>query len=341
MGYPFRWRPASVEDTSPRFHICMCDPHRRTNAPWCMVVADAAAPTWRIPEKKRWAPAQYCGFGQPTTMLQKALHRAIRVSEAGHVLVTAAEAHRLHWEGPLWYVRPEQRFVSACPGWSALTTASAVLWIAARAPFAKVTILPARCYVADEWTLTVALHRALHERPLVVDDIVTLGMTTDESAIDEDYLMTRTSDGGSTSRVAVSSSDSRRGATREFARRGALIASDIYIGYASTFAALFYKCWPILTHALLRQLANSLNRHGEKRIPPSLLQDALREAPRLFWDCPPWNAQQIFRVKPCGWSGLRSKRAILRVACPKSTAADLRAADLDHLAVLDNSRYGG
>jgi mannose-1-phosphate guanylyltransferase len=236
----------------------MIDARHQTSAPWCIVVADAAAPTWRIPEEKHGAPVQYCCFGQPTTMLQKALHRAIRVSEAGRVMVTAAEAHRSHWEGPLWYVRPEHRFVSACPGWSALTTASAVLWIAARAPLAKVTILPARCYVADEWTLTVALHRALYERPLVVDEIVTLGMTTDELALDEDYLMTRTSDGGLTSSVTVSSLDSRRWATRELARKGALIASDIYIGHASTFAALFYSYWPILTHALLRQLANSL-----------------------------------------------------------------------------------
>jgi mannose-1-phosphate guanylyltransferase len=294
----------------------------QTDAPWCIVVADAAAPTWRVPEKRQWGPVQYCGFGQPTTMLQKALHRAIRVSEARRVLVTAAEVHRLQWEGPLWYVRPEHRFVSAGPGWSALTTASAVLWIAARAPLAKVTILPARCYVAEEWTLTVALHRALYERPLVVDDIVTLGMTTDELTLDEDYLMTRTSDDGSTSSVTVSSLDSQRWVTRELARRGALIASDIYIGHAGTFAALFYKCWPTLTHALLRQLANSPDRYGEKRIPPNLIEDALSEAPRPFWDRPPWNAQQIFRVKPCGWSGLRSKRAVLRVACPEQAIPD-------------------
>ena len=255
-------------------------------------------------------------------MLQKALHRAIRLSEAGRVLVAAAEAHRLHWEGPLWYVRPEYRFVSACPGWSALSTASAVLWIAARAPFAKVTILPARCYVADEWTLTVALHRAFYERPLGVDEITTLGITADELALDEDYLMTRTSERGLTNSVSVSSLGSRRWATRELARTGALIASDIYIGHAGTFAALFYKYWPILTHALLRQLANSRDRYSEKRIPPNLLKDALSEAPRLFWDRLPWNPQQIFRVKPCGWSGLRSKRAILRVACPERSIPD-------------------
>jgi hypothetical protein len=296
----------------------MIHAHRQTDAPWCIVVADAAGPFWRSRETKNWAPVQYSGFGQPTTMLQKTLHRAARLSAARHILVTTAEGHRLHWEGPLWYVRPEHRFVSACPGWSALTTASAALWIAARAPLAKVTILPARCYVSDEWTLTVALHRALYERPLVVDDIITLGMATDESAIDEEYLLTDASDGGLASSVTVSSL---------LTQKQPLIASNIFIGYASTFAALFYACWPTLTHALLRQLANSPSQHGEQRVPPNLLRDAQREAPRLFWERPLWNAQQLFRVRPCGWSGLRSRRAILQVACPKRNVPGLTSTD--------------
>ena len=140
-------------------------------------------------------------------MLQKALHRAVRVSQAARVLVTTAEIHRSYWQGALWYVRPEHRFVSALPGWSALTTASAVLWIAARDPSAVVTILPARCYVADEWALTVALHRALYERPWIDDDVVTLGMAAVEPAIDEDYLMVRASDGRPTGTDPVASEE--------------------------------------------------------------------------------------------------------------------------------------
>jgi hypothetical protein len=150
-------------------------------------------------------------------MLQKALHRAVRLSAAAQVLATAAEGHRTHWQGALWCVRPEHRFVSECPGWSALTTASAVLWIAARAPSALVTILPARCYVADEW----------------------------------------------------------------------------------------------------KQLAGPLDRGGERRVPPRLAREALLAAPRRYWDRLPWVPRQVFRVNPCGWSGLRSTRAIERIACPK------------------------
>jgi hypothetical protein len=293
--------------------------HFETHARWCIVVADAAGPTRQVPEQSCsiGVPIQYCGLGEPTTMLQKALHRAVRLSAAARVLATAAEAHRMHWQGALWCVRPEHRFVSECPGWSALTTASAVLWIAARAPSALVTILPARCYVADEWTLAVALHRALYECPLAVDDVVTLGMTTTESVIDEDSLTLCTSVGRPTGTVPVPRSDPRSSSAEGSAGRGALIASGIYIGYAGTLAMQLYKYWPTLTHELLRQLAGPLDRAGERRVPPSLAREALLAAPRRYWDRPPWVPRQVFRVNPCGWSGLRSSRAIELVACPK------------------------
>jgi mannose-1-phosphate guanylyltransferase len=262
-------------------------------------------------------------------MLQKALHRAVRVSQAARVLVTTAEIHRSYWQGALWYVRPERRFVSARPGWSALTTASAVLWIAARDPSAVVTILPARCYVADEWALTVALHRALYERPWIDDDVVTLGMAAVEPAIDEEYLMVRASDGRPTGTVPVASEE--LWVAEEIEGRGAFIASGIYIGYAGTLAMLLYEHWPTLTHKLLRQLAGSRNGFGEWRVPPKLAREALREAPQQFWDRPPWVAEQVFRVKPCGWSGLRSTRAIARIARsnrnPQNAIAEAAAVD--------------
>src|ERR1700737_3814747 len=90
---------------------------------WCIVVADAAGPEWPVREgiNALWAPVQYCGLGAPTTMLQKALHRAGRISHAARVMVTAAEVHRSHWQHAFWFMRTEHRFVSEFPGWSFLT----------------------------------------------------------------------------------------------------------------------------------------------------------------------------------------------------------------------------
>jgi mannose-1-phosphate guanylyltransferase len=95
-----------------------------TRSRWCIVVADAAGPEWPVSEdiNAQTAPVQYCGLGEPTTMLQKALHRAVRISHPARVMVTAAEAHRLHWQRALWFTRAEHRFLSESPGGSLLLT---------------------------------------------------------------------------------------------------------------------------------------------------------------------------------------------------------------------------
>jgi mannose-1-phosphate guanylyltransferase len=246
-------------------------------------------------------------------MLQKALHRAARISHATRVVVTVAEAHRSRWQQALWFTRPEHRYVSEFPGWSSVTTAAAVLSIAARAPTALVTILPARCYVADEWTLTIALHRALSERTVLADSIVTLGMVGADTDVDENYLLPGASNGRST--VAVSGIAQRpvEWVTRHLVRQGALVASDIYIGQANRLALLLSKYWPAVTHKLLDSLTRSITPGAENRIPPSLAREALHVAPRMSWDRPPRIPLRVLRVAHCGWSGLRSPRAIERI----------------------------
>src|ERR1700738_3436735 len=117
----------------------MTDPRPQTHSRWCIVVADTAAPDWMVSEgtDAHSAPIQYCGLGEPTTMLQKALHRARRIAAATRILVTAAGAHRSRWQSALWFMPTERRFLSDPRGWSSPTTA-AVLSIAARAPSSSV-----------------------------------------------------------------------------------------------------------------------------------------------------------------------------------------------------------
>src|SRR6202166_3015468 len=193
--------------------IC-CGWRRRMNpARWCIVVADAAGPEWPLSEDidAPRAPVQFCGLGEPTTMLQKALHRAVRIANAGRVVVTADERNRSHWQPALWFTRAEQRFVSESPGWSLLTTAAAVLSIGAQTPSALITILPARSYVADEWALTVALHRVLSDRSFLADGIVTLGMVGAQPGVDEDYLVLSAPDGRPTFPFALTAQSPRAG----------------------------------------------------------------------------------------------------------------------------------
>jgi mannose-1-phosphate guanylyltransferase len=289
---------------------------------WCIVVADAAGPEWLVPDDShaQWAPAQYCGFGEPTTMLQKALHRAGRISHATRIVVTVAEAHRSRWQRALWFTRPEHRYVSEFPGWSSVTTAAAVLSIAARAPDALVTILPARCYVADEWTLTIALHRALSERTFLADGIVTLGMVGADTDVDENYLLPGASNGRPTVAVPGVAQRPVECVARHLVQRGALVASDIYIGYASRLASQLSKCWTAAAHKLPEHFTSSTASGIENRIPPSLARDVLRVAPRMSRDRPPWIPRRTLRVAHCGWSGLRSSRAIERIVASQTNS---------------------
>jgi mannose-1-phosphate guanylyltransferase len=286
-----------------------------THARWCIVVADAAGPEWPVSEdiNAPRAPVQFCGLGEPTTMLQKALHRARRISDAARVMVTADEVHRALWQPASWFMRVEHRFVSESPGWSLLTTAAAVLSIAARSPSALITILPARCYVADEWTLTVALHRLLSERSFLADDIVTLGVVSAQSSVDEDYLLLSTPDGRPTAAVAVTAQKPAEWVARDLTRRGAVVASGIYVAYARALAALLYRYWPALTRKILRHLKHSFVPGVENTISSSLAQEELRATSRPFWDRPPWIPLRALRVASCGWSSLSSAHAIERI----------------------------
>jgi mannose-1-phosphate guanylyltransferase len=248
-------------------------------------------------------------------MLQKALHRAVRISHPTRVMVTAADSHRSHWQRALWFMRAEHRFVSASPGWSLLTTAAAVLSIAARTPTALITLLPARCYVADEWTLTVALHKALSERALLSQGILTLGIIG--FGVDEDYLVLKAPDDRPAGAVAFTAQRPLERLAREFVRRGAVVATGIYVASASAMSALLYRYWPTLTRKILRHLNQSHVPGVENRITPALAQEALRTASRPFWDRPPWLTLRALRVARCGWSSLSSTEAIERVAAPQ------------------------
>jgi mannose-1-phosphate guanylyltransferase len=290
-------------------------------------VADAAGPDWPVSDDidAKSVPVQFCGLGEPATMLQKALHRAGRISHPARIVVTAAEVHRLHWQRGLWFIRREHRFVSESPGWSLLTTAAAVLSIAARTPTALITILPARCYVADEWTLTLALHRALSERRFLSEGILTLGIIG--FGADEDYLVLRAPDDRPTAAVAFTAQRPTEWLAQDIVRRGAVVATGIYIASASALASLLYRYWPTLTHKILRHLKHSQVPGVENLVAPTLAQEALRAASRPFWDRPPWLSLRAVRVAHCGWSSLSSTQAIEQIATRNRTHS-IRAAPI-------------
>jgi mannose-1-phosphate guanylyltransferase len=298
----------------------MTSAHRQAHLPWCIVVADVAGPDWPVADgiNAKWAPVQYCSLGKRATMLENALQRAARITHAARIMVTAAEVHRPYWQDALRFIQPEHRFISECPGWSALTTAAAVLSIAARAPGALLTILPARCYMADEQPLRAAFLETQFRREIVADGIVTLGMTAADTDIDEDYLVPNRWDGRPTTTVAGIAEQPEDSVIPQLLRLGALVASGIFVAHARILATWLYEYCPTITHLILRYLKDSIAADAEIRIPPMRLQDPIDSASRPFWERPHWAPPQVLRVEPCGWSGLHSQHAIERIVAARS-----------------------
>jgi len=256
------------------------------------------------------ARLEFCDFGEPKTLLQRALHRAQQIAPAAQIAVTVREENRERWEPALWFIRPERRFVSDNRITSPLTTAAALLSIAADSVSHVVTILPARCYVADEWILSAALYRLRAILPTIPEGVGTLGMIDIDEGVDEDYLVPSRARAGPAVLVQGMARQPVRWVATHLRQHGAMVASGILMGYAGRFASHILKHRPTLTSAL-----TMVPRAGDEN---RLSVDTYRAMPRssmrsLRW-WPPMFPQRAFPVYRCGWKGLHTARAVARIS---------------------------
>lgn len=289
---------------------------------WCIVVADDHGPEWApmVAAGKKHSPVQYSGFGGSATLLQRALHRATRVAPASQILLTALEEYREHWEPNAWFLRPEHRFVCDNRAASLLTGAAALLSIAAKSPSSVVTVLPARCHVLQEWILSEALERALTRLPGLAEGVLTLGMIDAAEGIDEDYLVAARAPVGAGFTVQGFARRPTSWVARHLRDNGAMIASGIMIGYAGAFTAHISKHWPGLSLKLLKLIDSAYRAGAECEVPMDLPRGIPKPVLKsLRWQ-PPSFPQRAFRVRGCGWSGLKSAHSVAKVSSYLATA---------------------
>jgi mannose-1-phosphate guanylyltransferase len=279
---------------------------------WCIVVADDQGPEY-VPSlgTAKKAPVQFCDFGEPTTLLQRALHRAQQIAPAAQIAVTVREENRERWEPALWFIRPERRFVSDNRITSPLTTAAALLSIAADSVSHVVTILPARCYVADEWILSAALYRLRAILPTIPEGVGTLGMIDIDEGVDEDYLVPSRARAGPAVLVQGMARQPVRWVATHLRQHGAMVASGILTGYAGRFAAHILKHRPTLASALTMVTRAA---GDENRLSVDMYRAMSRSSMRSLRWWPPMFPQRAFPVYRCGWKGLRTARAVARIS---------------------------
>jgi mannose-1-phosphate guanylyltransferase len=281
---------------------------------WCVVVADDHGPEF-VPSASgvaKMSPVQYCGFGDPTSLLQKALHRAMRIAHPAQIAVTVREDDRERWESSLWFLRPEHRFVSDTRMTSSLTTAAALLSIAADSASNVVTILPTRCYVAIERILSSALDQLHAMLPGVPEGVATLGMLDIDDGIDEDYLVPCEANEGPGLAILGMARRPVGWVAQHLRQNGAMVASGILTGYAGVFAEHIHKRWPALAQALSD--FNAAAVAGENRLRADMCRDVPRSVLGSLRWCPPTFPQRALRVFRCGWRGLHTARAVSKIS---------------------------
>jgi mannose-1-phosphate guanylyltransferase len=289
---------------------------------WCIVVADDHGSEWApmMGMEDSPAPPQYSRLCESWTLLHRALRRAARIAPVSNVMVTALDEYRDYWEPALWCVRPQNRFVCDNRAASLLTGAAALLSIAAASPSNIVTILPARCYVACEDILRLAIGHASSMLPRVTEGVATLGMVNMNEGIDEDYLVGARENAGPGLVVDGFAHRPTASVACRLRHQGAMIASGIMVGYAGAFAAHISKYWPGLTLKLIQRVAASSAAGEECEVSMDLQAGVPKHVLRsLRWN-PPSFPQRAFCVRGCGWSGLKSAKAVEQVSAWISAA---------------------
>jgi hypothetical protein len=194
-----------------------------------------------------------------------------------------------------------------------LTTAAAILAIAYKAPDSIVTLLPGRCFVSHESVLADAIDRAVALLPTVPEAVISLGMQDLDDGIDEDYLVPRQGERQFLQHLLGVARRPLPWIAEYLRAQGALVASRVTCSYARTLAAHICLVWPGLASRLLELILADPGRPaaGGVRISiPSGLPKAMLRS-RLWY--PPALPQRALRVTACGWSGLRTARAVARM----------------------------
>jgi hypothetical protein len=233
--------------------------------------------------------------------LRQASLRARRIASPAKVLLSARGEDRGVWASPFWFTQPANRFISDRGVPTSISTAAAVLSVAARAPSCLVTILPTDFWVARESVLADAIDKALTSLQQTPGTVATLGMSDAHPGTDEDYLIVGPA--SSQTGAAIQAKANRPGpaAARQLSREGALVASGILLGHAQAFAARIHKYW---SH-LARELANTVRSDRCSEVEHRMLADAYQHISRSVMSSirlsPPAFPMRAFRVQGSGW----------------------------------------
>jgi mannose-1-phosphate guanylyltransferase len=235
--------------------------------------------------------------------LRLAARRARRLSSPGNVIVSAQEGDRRTWEGPFWFTRATNRFISESGTPTSLSTAAAVLSIAIRDPSCPIAILPSDFWVARESVLSRAIEKAFGQLQAMPESVATLGMIDSHPhpGGEEDYLVVgpRHAEKGAAIQAQINRPERRL--AKQLISEGAMVASGILLGYARAFAARINKYWPHLAQELIHALEKDSAAEVERKFSAFAFGQIPRLAMHSVRLSPPTFPARAFPVQGSGW----------------------------------------
>ena len=272
---------------------------------WCIVQADGD----RVCLTSRGlVPVQYRSTAHSVPLVQRSIHRALRLAKPRQIIATVADTHRRWWSDRLWCVPARRRIVDESSGRPTVTLGAAMAVIEREAGTDALLVLqPADTFHASESAFIAGVSRAVRALDKLPTHVVTLTMGAYTSEPNQDYLLLGAED-GLPGRSAVRFIKRPQAMVAErLIELGARLSTGVYVARLSTLTRILAELWPDMMSAV-RSLAWTAAE--EVRIPARMIGTQFCRPWRHTWVQRPLPRLRAVAVDEFGWSSVGATRTV-------------------------------
>lgn len=258
-------------------------------------------------------PKQYWSLKGGETLLQETLRRGAALADADSLCVVVAREHSRWWKPEVAGLHPANVFSQPMNRGTAIGILMPLLHIAERDPEARVVILPADHYIADEAALGAGMRRALSIVEAGAYRTMLLGVEPTSRDHELGLLLTEGRDEGNGALLKrMVEKPAWEVAERLFSQR-ALWNMFIVVAEVGALLHLIRR-----QHPLAVELLEIAQRHARESAAGSTALDAVyRVLPSIDFSADVIAGQEsrvgVVQVPPCGWSDLGTQERVVSV----------------------------
>lgn len=290
----------------------MSDAQRATQRTWALVLAAGDGNRLRALTTQPCGtpvPKQYCSLHGGPTLLADAIHRARSRIAPERVCAIVAQQHRTWWSAldALTRLPPRNLIVQPRNRGTAIGILYSLVHILSQDPAARVLVLPADHYVADEQTLQRSLANALAHIASSPARPVLLGLHADEPDSEFGYIVPGEPDGLGARDVTRFVEKPGAADAEQIVRAGGLWNTFIMAASARALLSLFLPRFAPTVMEMQVIVSNALQSKAPGAGWPAIV-DMYTRLPDLDFSHDVLEGNEaslsVMRVPPCGWSDL-------------------------------------